>query len=169
MTEESPAQPLEASAKGANTHQTQVAGVNQDFDAIEVSTEFIKEDLCVPEDDTTDNKFNIEGVDLSDVYDEDNIAVDANSSLQELIANSSYGEPLINVDNSLTDLTVSKKCYFQDLITKGQMGVFYFEIFAGVVLKLPSIHFTYIVCVFVCLFSCAVIICHCFRHWESST
>ena len=91
MTDENPAQPLEVPAKEVITHQTQVAGVNQDFDAIKVSTEFSKQDLCIPED--TTNKYCIEGIDLTDVYDEDNIAVDANSSLQELIANSSCGEP----------------------------------------------------------------------------
>lgn len=93
LANESPAQPLEVPAKEVVTHQTQVAGVDQDLDAIKVSSMFVKEDLCVPEG-TTDNKFTIEGIDLTDVYDEDNIAVDPNSSLQELTANSSCGKPL---------------------------------------------------------------------------
>ena len=90
LANESPAQPVPA--KDITTHQTQVAGVNQDLDAIKVSSEFSKEDLCVPEGIT--DKFNIEGVDLTDIYDEGNIAVDANSSLQELLASSNCGEPL---------------------------------------------------------------------------
>ena len=84
---------MEASAKEVITCH----GVNQDFDAIKVSTEFIKEDLCEPEDSINDDNFNIKSVNLVDVYDnKDNISVDSNSSLQELIANSSCGEPLVS-------------------------------------------------------------------------
>lgn len=86
----------EVPTRELNTDQGQVVGVNQDFGAIKVSAEFVKEDLCTPEE-MADDGFNLESIDLTDVCDDDNIAVDANSSLQELITNSTSGESEITI------------------------------------------------------------------------
>lgn len=69
----------------SNTDPAQVAGVNQDFTTIKVSADFVEEDLHEP--DTNNDNFTLDSVDLTDVYDDDNTAVDANSSLQELVTN----------------------------------------------------------------------------------
>ena len=70
----------------SNTDPAQVAGVNQDLTTIKVSAEFVEEDLHEP--DTNNDNFTLDSVDLTDVYDDDgNTAVDANCSLQELVAN----------------------------------------------------------------------------------
>lgn len=87
LTDENPTQSQEVPAREMNSR---IAGVDQDLDAIKVSTEFIGEDLHAPED-ATNNSYNLEGIDLTDMCDEDNVAVDANSSLQELITNSTLG------------------------------------------------------------------------------
>ena len=81
-----------------NTDQGQVVGVNQDFGAIKVSAKFVK-DLCTQEE-MADDGFNLESIDLTDVCDDGNIAVDANSSLQELITNSTSGESEITINNN---------------------------------------------------------------------
>lgn len=92
LTDENSTQPKEISNTEINTCKTQIAGVSQDLDAIELSAEFDKEDLHAPDDDETDNSFNLKSVDLSDVCNEENTIVDADSTLQELITNSASGE-----------------------------------------------------------------------------
>ena len=69
----------------SNSDPAQVVGVNQDFATIKVSAEFDNQDLHEP--DTINDSFNLDSVDLTDVYDDDNCAVDGNSSLQELVTN----------------------------------------------------------------------------------
>ena len=69
----------------SNSDPAQVVGVNQDFATIKVSAEFDNQDLHEP--DTINDSFNLDSVDLTDVYDDDNCAVDSNSSLQELVTN----------------------------------------------------------------------------------
>ena len=96
LTTESSVELQEVPTRELNTDQAQVVGVNQDFGAIKVSAVFVKEDLCTPEE-IADNGFNLESIDLTDVCDDDNIAVDANSSLQELITNSTSGESEITI------------------------------------------------------------------------
>ena len=70
---------------------SEVVGVAQDFSDVKLSSHFNQEDLHGPDNDM-DTSYNIDSVDLTDTHVEDDILYDHNSSLQELLSNSSPGK-----------------------------------------------------------------------------
>ena len=71
LTTNSSTELQEVPTRELNTDQAQVVGVNRDFGGIKVLAEFVKEDLCTPEE-IADDGFNLESIDLTDVCDDDN-------------------------------------------------------------------------------------------------
>lgn len=72
-------------------NSSEVVGAAQDFSDVKLSSHFNQEDLHGPDNDM-DTSYNIDSVDLTDTHGEDDILLDHNSSLQELLSNSSPGK-----------------------------------------------------------------------------